>query len=213
MGQQNTGTPFLVHFLQGLTLGLAYVAPIGVQNLFVLNTALSRSRFEAYRTALIVISFDVSLAFAGFFGAGLLLERFLWIRLAVLLGGSLFVIHMGIHLIRSPVGGLEAVETALPLRRVVLTACVVTWFNPQAVMDVTLLLGAFRASLPEEAAHLFLAGVVCASCTWFLGVTTLVAFCRSRFNDVALLWINRLCGLIVLGYGFRLAWSLVGQLC
>ena len=28
-------------FIQGLTLGLAYLAPIGMQNLFVINSALS----------------------------------------------------------------------------------------------------------------------------------------------------------------------------
>ena len=27
------------YFLQGLTMGLAYVAPIGLQNMFVINTA------------------------------------------------------------------------------------------------------------------------------------------------------------------------------
>ena len=29
-------------FLQGLTIGLAYVAPIGMQNLFVINAALTQ---------------------------------------------------------------------------------------------------------------------------------------------------------------------------
>ena len=28
-------------FIQGLTLGLAYLAPIGMQNLFVINSALA----------------------------------------------------------------------------------------------------------------------------------------------------------------------------
>ena len=30
-------------YLQGLTIGLAYVAPIGLQNLFVINSALTQS--------------------------------------------------------------------------------------------------------------------------------------------------------------------------
>ena len=33
-------------YLQGLTMGLAYVAPIGLQNLFVINTALTNQRRE-----------------------------------------------------------------------------------------------------------------------------------------------------------------------
>ena len=57
-------------FFQGLTMGLAYVAPIGLQNLFVINSALTQSRHRAFLTALIVIFFDISLALACFFGIG-----------------------------------------------------------------------------------------------------------------------------------------------
>ena len=49
-------------YLQGLTIGLAYVAPIGMQNLFVINSALTQPRRRALLTALIVIAFDISLA-------------------------------------------------------------------------------------------------------------------------------------------------------
>ena len=40
-------------YLQGLTMGLAYVAPIGLQNLFVINTAITQPKRRAYLTALI----------------------------------------------------------------------------------------------------------------------------------------------------------------
>ena len=63
-------------FLQGLTIGLAYVAPIGMQNLFVINAALTQPRRRALLTALIVVFFDVTLALACFFGVGALMERF-----------------------------------------------------------------------------------------------------------------------------------------
>ena len=55
-------------FLQGLTMGLAYVAPIGMQNLFVINSALTNKRKRALLTALIVIFFDITLSLACFFG-------------------------------------------------------------------------------------------------------------------------------------------------
>ncbi len=42
-------------FFQGLTMGLAYVAPIGLQNLFVINSALIQSRHRAFLTALIFL--------------------------------------------------------------------------------------------------------------------------------------------------------------
>ena len=61
-------------YLQGLTMGLAYVAPIGLQNLFVINSALTQKRSRVYITALIVILWDVSLGVACFLGAGALMQ-------------------------------------------------------------------------------------------------------------------------------------------
>ncbi len=204
------GSSIVFYFLQGVTLGLAYTAPIGVQNMFVINAGMSRPRAEAYRTALIVIFFDVTLALAGFFGAGILMERFFLVRAGVLCLGSLLVIYMGLRLIRSPAASPEVAERELPLKRVVCMACAVTWFNPQAVVDVTLLLGAFRASLPGAASTVFLAGVVFASCLWFLGLTTLTTLFRSRISATVLRWINVICGVVILGYGLRLGWTLIG---
>ena len=62
-------------YLQGLTMGLAYVAPIGLQNLFVINSALTQKRSRVYITALIVIFWDISLGVACFLGAGALMRH------------------------------------------------------------------------------------------------------------------------------------------
>ena len=73
------------YFLQGLTMGLAYVAPIGLQNLFVINSALTHTQKRALLTALIVILFDVTLALACFFGAGAVMQRYEWLQMLTLL--------------------------------------------------------------------------------------------------------------------------------
>lgn len=83
------------HYLQGLLMGLAYVAPIGLQNLFVINTALTQKKGRVFLTALIVIFFDVTLAFACFFGAGALMEQSHILKMLILLLGSLIVIYIG----------------------------------------------------------------------------------------------------------------------
>ena len=35
-------------FFQGLTMGIAYVAPIGLQNMFVINSAIANTRKEHF---------------------------------------------------------------------------------------------------------------------------------------------------------------------
>lgn len=64
-----------IHLFQGHSLGLAYVAPIGMQNLFVINSAMSQKLRRAIVTALIVIFWDISLALACFLGVGALIEN------------------------------------------------------------------------------------------------------------------------------------------
>ncbi len=197
--------PSLMHVLQGLTLGLTYVAPIGMQNMFVINAGLSRSRSKAYQTALLIIFFDVTLALACFFGMGALMEHSRLLRMGVLLTGSLMVVGIGVKLVltRPRMDG----TTAPPLSKVLVPACVVTWCNPQAIIDGTLMLGAFRAALPPEAASAFILGVATASCLWFLSLTTLILLFRHVFTALVLRIINVVCGVIIIAYGLKLGWS------
>ena len=88
-------------YLQGLTMGLAYVAPIGLQNLFVINTALTQKRGRVFLTALIVIFFDITLGLACFLGVGALMQALPWLQKVILAVGSLIVIWIGIGLLRS----------------------------------------------------------------------------------------------------------------
>ncbi len=199
----------MLAYVQGVSLGLAYVAPIGVQNLFVINAGLAQSRAEAYRTALIVIFFDVTLALAGFFGIGALIEHSDLIRKGVLLVGSFVVMYMGLRLMLSREVANPALNVNVPLLKTIGMACVVTWFNPQAIIDVSLLLGSFRVALPPEDAAPFILGVVCASCLWFLSLTTVSSLFKSRFTPRLLRLINLVCGLVILFYGAKLGWSFV----
>lgn len=83
------------YFLQGLTLGLAYLAPIGVQNMYAINAGLTQPGKKAYHIALAIIFFDIALALACFFGGGALLEYFPVLKLGILLGGSLVLLFIG----------------------------------------------------------------------------------------------------------------------
>lgn len=192
-------------FLQGLTMGLAYVAPIGVQNLFVIHSSMEGTLGRALGTAGIIVFFDVTLALACFFGVGMLLQSVPALASFVLFAGSLVLLYMGGMLLRSgpvelrPFSGRSFVGTAG-------MACVVTWCNPQAIVDGTMMLGAFQATLPADRVMPFLCGVLSASCLWFTGLSLLVSLLRRRIHPRFLGWVNRLCGAVILVYGVRLFW-------
>lgn len=199
-----------MNFIQGLIMGLAYVAPIGLQNLFVINTALTQTKRRAYATAFIVMFFDITLALACFFGIGAIMDRSELIKMAVLLIGSGIVIWIGIGLLRSKEEEPgQGKDVNVPILKVITTACVVTWFNPQAIIDGTMMLGAFRATLPAEEGLKFISGVATASFTWFLTVTTIISLFSSRFNAKTLRWINIICGAVIVFYGCKLLYQFI----
>lgn len=194
----------MVYFIQGLTIGLVSVAPIGLQNLFVINTALTQPRLKVYLTALIVILFDISLAVACFFGMGALIESSKTAELAILLVGSLLVTWIGIGLLRAK-GSMALDESVdVPLRKVITTACIVTWFNPQALIDGAMMLGAFKATLPAGQDMHFILGVAFASCVWFLAISTIVLLFSAKITDKVLKIINVVCGIVIIFYGAKL---------
>ena len=196
-------------YLQGLTMGLAYVAPIGLQKLFVINSALTQRRSRVYLTALIVIFWDISLGVSCFLGAGALMQAVPWLQKVILAVGSLIVIWIGIGLLRSKASLEGGRDVNVPVWKLITSAFVVTWLNPQAIIDGTMMLGAFRATLPAGTDVPFICGFGSASVIWFLTVSTLVSLLGSKFNEKVLNVINKVCGAVIIFYGLKLLYSFV----
>lgn len=196
-------------YLQGLTMGLAYVAPIGIQNLFVINTALTQPRKRVYATALIVIFFDVTLGLACFFGVGAIMSASPVLEMVILGVGSLIVLWIGQGLVRAHDSMKTDTKVDVPILKVVTTACVVTWFNPQALIDGSMMLGAFKATLPAGTDFFFVGGFASASVLWFLTISTVISLFSARFTDKTLRVINVVCGAVIIFYGLKLLYSFV----
>lgn len=196
-------------YLQGLTMGLAYVAPIGLQNLFVINTALTQPKARVYLTALIVVFFDVTLGMACFFGVGAIMQASPLLEMGILLVGSLIVIWIGISLMRDKSTMDTSTKVDITIVKVATTACVVTWFNPQALIDGSMMLGAFKATLPAGTDLFFVSGFASASVLWFFGISTVISLFSAKITDKALRVINVVCGAVIIFYGLKLFWSFV----
>ena len=216
-------------YLQGLTVGLAYIAPIGMQNLFVINSALTRTRRNALITAVIVIAFDMALSLSCFFGVGALMQAHPMLQTVVLGAGGLVVMKIGLGLVfprkrkvveSEPVSGMTQSSVAAgsdgsgnrPAKHLgvrglldtIGTACAVTWFNPQAIIDGTLMLGAFSATLSAQQSTLFITGVETASVLWFLTITLVVNAFAHKFSPKIITVLNRACGGVITLYGVKL---------
>jgi L-lysine exporter family protein LysE/ArgO len=146
---------------------------------------------------------------ACFFGIGLVLERFSALNMIVLGVGSIAVIIIGIMLMRSKASASKTLDLDKPITGVIATCFVVTWLNPQAIIDGTLLLGGFKATLDNTSSALFISGVCISSAMWFLGISTIVSKFKDSFNDSLVKKINIVCGGIIVAFGVKLMFSFI----
>lgn len=193
--------------LQGFILGIAYVAPIGMQNIYVINNAFAHKRSKAFLVAGITILFDISLALACFFGMGAIMEKFELLRMIILLIGSFAILYIGIQLLRTKPTLNNSIDTNKTIPQILAACFFITWANPQALIDGSLLLGGFNASLPHESSKLFILGVCLASISWFFGLTTLVSQFKSTLNIRHMKFINIICGAIIIYFGIKLGYQ------
>ena len=84
------------------------------------------------------------------------------------------------------------------------SALVVSWANPQALIDGTMMLGASRGTLSVSESIFFIIGVVSASFIWDMGMTTAFNVFANKISDRLLRGINLVSGAIVAVYGIFL---------
>ncbi len=195
--------------LQGFILGISYVAPIGMQNLYVINTGLRKQPKEAFTVSMIVIFFDIALALLCFYGIGGVLQKYQLLKQGILLFGGLAVAAIGFGLIRSKIEENQEIKLDESIPKIIASAFLVTWANPQAIIDGTLLFGGFRASLPTGAINAFIIGVALASFIWFMGLAVATTVFRKSFTTKILKAINVVCGGILMVYGMKLVLSFI----
>ncbi|MFT8950405.1 MAG: LysE family transporter [Liquorilactobacillus hordei] len=88
-------------FYNGLLLVFALVAPIGMQNLYVFNNALSNSLQRAYLYSMFIWIANSSFVLFAYFGFGTLVNAYLLLKIIVMFVGSFLVIWMGAIILRT----------------------------------------------------------------------------------------------------------------
>lgn len=197
---------------KGFTIGLAYLAPIGMQNLYVINSAISKRRSQMYFVVITTILFDISLSLASFFGVGYAMNKIPILKLLILCLGSITIIIIGFQLLKSS----PSIDTNLKsndgLLRIILSCFLVTWANPQAILDGTMLFGSLRASIPDSLITYFIFGACTASIIWFFSLGTIVSMLKKSFNYKSLKIINTVCGVIIIYYGCRIGYNFLKEI-
>ena len=192
-------------YLRGILVCFAFVAPIGMQNIYMFNNALSNKMSKALLYNFLVWFCDALFSFAAFYGIGALISANEVVKIIVMLIGGALTSYIGFNIVRSAkqtaIGSDSKKQT---LKQALMTALIVSWGNPQAMIDGTMMLGASRATLTFEQSILFITGVITASFIWDHGITIGFNLLRDKLPKKFLLAINLISGIIVAVYGLYL---------
>jgi L-lysine exporter family protein LysE/ArgO len=192
-------------FLQGLLLGFAFVVPIGPLNIYLLNHGLRFGNPKSYTAAGMTIFFDLSLAAACFLGLGYLLKDHVTARCVVLTIGVIYLLRTGWKLIKSRAQLAASASAESSPKTSLKNSFVLTWMNPQALIEGSIILGSIRLTLPHQFYLPFLSGFAIATIVWYLGISVVAGSFKDKVTAGAMTLVNRCCGLILIVFSIRLA--------
>ncbi|MGL4251664.1 MAG: L-lysine exporter [Aeromonas sp.] len=194
--------------LQGFTLGLAMIIPIGAQNAFVLSRGIHRNHYIL--TATLCCFCDLVLIVIGVFGGANLLAANPIGLVLLTWGGVLFLGWFGLRSLLSAwhgqEGGLSDSSQQMKASNVLAMTLGVTLLNPHVYLDTLMLLGSLGSQVADPLRPAFAVGAMLASLVWFyslaLGAAALAPWlARGRVQR----GIDLLVGIIMLALAFKLA--------
>ncbi|KAE9634234.1 L-lysine exporter [Aeromonas veronii] len=194
--------------LQGFTIGLAMIIPIGAQNTFVLSRGIHRNHHLL--TATLCSFCDLTLIAIGVFGGANVLAASPFGMALLTWGGVLFLGWFGgrslLSAWRGQGEGLADSAQQMGAKSVLAMTLGVTLLNPHVYLDTLMLLGSLGSQVSESLRPAFAAGAMLASLVWFyslaLGAAALAPWlARSRVQQ----GIDLLVGIIMLSLAVQLA--------
>jgi len=189
-------------FVRGLVIGFSIAAPVGPIGVLCIRRTLADGRAIGLAVGLGAAVADAMYgAVAGF---GLTAISALLVRRQDLLRGvgGLFLCYLGARtFLATPAdraarvagGGLVGAFTA---------TFALTLANPATILSFVAVFAGFGvAAASWRDATVLVAGVFLGSALWWLMLSGAVAALRSRFDQRALRWVNRLSGLVLFAFG------------
>jgi threonine/homoserine/homoserine lactone efflux protein len=197
---------YLELIIRGLLAGLAIAAPVGPVNVLCISRTLTKGRTAGLISGLGAAAADTLYgAVAGFsitFVIGFLIRQVFWIRLV---GGFLLIGIGALYYFHRPVSLKDSLEEKRKesAHSDFVTAFLLNLTNPTTVLSFLAVLAALGMSDHRVwwLTALVVGGIFCGSMLWWIFLALLANHFRCRFNDRAMLWMNRIAGLAIGGFG------------
>ncbi|SEM71112.1 LysE family translocator [Paenibacillus sp. OV219] len=195
---------------KGIVIGLSIAAPVGPIGVLCMKRTINQGRLYGFFAGLGAATADGLYGLIAAFGfnlitSGLLAQQF-WISLI----GGLFLCYLGIQSIRSNAApGAEAVKSR-NIATAYLTTFLLTITNPMTILSfLGIFAGLQITSATTGDSLLLVLGVFTGSMLWWLFLSVVIGAFRKTLSGGAMRWINRLSGLVLLGFGIASIWHVI----
>lgn len=193
--------------LQGLVLGFSIAAPVGPVGVLCIRRSMARGFRSGLVSGLGAASADAvygTIAAAGLtLVADFLVRQQLWLGL---LGGG-FLLYLGVKTFVSKPADDAAKQESESASGDYISTLLLTLSNPMTIFSFAAIFSGMSAqTLPvfRFSAFLLVLGVFLGSASWWLILSSSVGLLRSRVTPALLGWVNRISGLVIIGFAIFL---------
>ncbi len=190
--------------LRGLVLGFSIAAPVGPIGILCIRRTLAEGRAAGIVSGLGAATADALYGTVAALGltivSGFLLDQQIWLRLV----GGAFLCYLGIRTLLSKPAVQAAAVRGSSLPAAFVSTFFLTLTNPITILSFVAIfagLGLADTRGYYASAGALVLGVFCGSALWWLALSGAVGVLRDRFSPRAMLWVNRVSGVTILGFG------------
>lgn len=196
-------------FFKGLILGFSIAAPVGPIGVLCIRKTLEFGRFSGLFSGLGAACADAIYAVIAAFGltfiANFLLEGQFWLRLV----GGIFLLYLGWKTFSAKPNSQSKNLPHTTLANDFISTFFLTLTNPMTIFSFLAVfaglgLSSFQGDYLQ--ASVLVIGVFLGSALWWLILSEGVTLFRKKVSKEIMMWINRVAGLIIFGFG-------IGALC
>jgi threonine/homoserine/homoserine lactone efflux protein len=194
----------ITYFYKGLIIGISIAAPVGPIGILCINRTLSSGRMVGLLSGLGAATADALYGSIAAFGltfiSAFLVQQQIWFRLV----GGAFLCILGLRTMLSKTNSISIQASSGSMLNAYGSTFFLTLTNPITILAFTAIfsgIGLVSLGSSYSSAGITVLGVFLGSACWWFILSSLTNLFRDRLNLFALIWVNRLSGLVILGFG------------
>ncbi|MDI7863276.1 LysE family translocator [Rhizobiaceae bacterium n13] len=191
-------------FAKGLLLGLAIAAPLGPIGALCISRTLERGFWAGVAGGLGTALADASYALLAAAGFAVFAGMLSVVSVPLGLAGGLFMIWLGWRgMAPKPATAAATVDASRDLLQTTATTFLLTIANPATILSFAAIFAGLGLARTGDAvnAAIVVAGVFLGSLAWWFFLSGLIAALHHRLSPTFSVWVARLSGLVLIGFG------------